>query len=335
MIFTCFTTEIMYNLFYINAAKPNGTVKVMAEGFSISNLRYLQYLDAVYRHKNLTKASEELYVSQPAISAAITAMETKLGYKLLVRGAKGVTFTLEGEQLIPYIQNVLEGIRETEAAAAELSSSGNSFLRLGISPTLGIRMLMHKVYSDFLPSRPNAEIFLYEGSMGKQIIGVKEGAIDMSFNALPSRSDPELKIVPISFARINAIMRLDHPLAERNSVSVTDLGGDDIVLLDEKSATRQIVLDCFRKNGVIPKIVSSHEQVLGLLEMVKYRNCIGFINADPGEDVYSDLVVMPLQEKIGFSVGFIYSAKSSLPKIGKELISFAKEMYPAGETGEN
>ena len=303
----------------------------MAEGFSISNLRYLEYLEAVYRHKNLTKASEELYVSQPAISAAITSIEKNLGYKLLVRGAKGVTFTLEGEQIIPYIQNVLESVKEAENAAAELSSSGNNFLRLGISPTLGIRMLMRRVYSDFLPSRPKAEIFIYEGSMGKQIASVKEGVIDMSFNALPNRPDSEIKVVPISFARINAIMRLDHPLAEKASVSVKDLSEYEIVLLDEKSATRRIVLDCFRKNGVMPKIVSSHEQVLGLLEMVKYRNCIGFINADPGEDVYSDLVVMPLQEKIGFSVGFFYSAKCSLPKIGKELISFAKDMYPAEE----
>ena len=60
------------------------------------NLKRLQYLDAVYQYKNFTQASEALYVSQPAISSAVQALEEELGVRLVVRSTKGVTFTYEG-----------------------------------------------------------------------------------------------------------------------------------------------------------------------------------------------------------------------------------------------
>ena len=59
------------------------------------DLRRLQYLDAVYRYRNFTRASEELFVSQSTISVAIKAMEEELGVKLIIRTPKEVTFTYE------------------------------------------------------------------------------------------------------------------------------------------------------------------------------------------------------------------------------------------------
>ena len=50
------------------------------------NLKRLQYLDAVYQYKNFTQASEALYVSQPAISSAVQALEEELGTQLFIRG---------------------------------------------------------------------------------------------------------------------------------------------------------------------------------------------------------------------------------------------------------
>lgn len=56
------------------------------------NLKRLQYLDAVYQYKNFTQASEALYVSQPAISSAVQALEEELGVRLVVRSSKGYLY---------------------------------------------------------------------------------------------------------------------------------------------------------------------------------------------------------------------------------------------------
>ena len=75
------------------------------------NLKRLQYLDAVYQYKNFTQASEALYVSQPAISSAVQALEEELGVRLVVRSSKGVTFTYEGEQFMIWARRILSPVK--------------------------------------------------------------------------------------------------------------------------------------------------------------------------------------------------------------------------------
>lgn len=114
------------------------------------DIKRLRYLEAVYRYKNFTRASEELFVSQPAISAAVNAMERELGIKLIVRNSKEVTFTFEGEQFMLHAIRILKECDEAEQLMSDLSNTGNRTLHLGVSPTLGARLLPH-LYSEFFP----------------------------------------------------------------------------------------------------------------------------------------------------------------------------------------
>ena len=81
------------------------------------NLKRLQYLDAVYQYKNFTQASEALYVSQPAISSAVQALEEELGVTLLSRSRGGVTLTADGWALMPYIQEICRQQRRGASSA--------------------------------------------------------------------------------------------------------------------------------------------------------------------------------------------------------------------------
>ena len=97
------------------------------------NLKRLQYLDAVYQYKNFTQASEALYVSQPAISSAVQALEEELGVRLVVRSSKGVTFTYEGEQFMIWARRILSTCEAAENAMRDLAGTAEQRLRLGIS----------------------------------------------------------------------------------------------------------------------------------------------------------------------------------------------------------
>ena len=90
------------------------------------NLKRLQYLDAVYQYKNFTQASEALYVSQPAISSAVQALEEELGVRLVVRSSKGVTFTYEGEQFMIWARRILSTCEAAENAMRDLAGTADS-----------------------------------------------------------------------------------------------------------------------------------------------------------------------------------------------------------------
>ena len=177
------------------------------------NLRHLQYLNAVYRYKNFTKASEALYVSQPAISSAISALETELGAKLIVRNSKKVAFTYEGEQFMVWAQRILRLCTETENAMQDLANSAEQRLRLGMSHAF--TDLVPRIFSTFTEQHPRAQIYLDEGSMNKHVEMVRSEQLDLAYNGFPEGPGAEdFERIPIVKAEIHAVLHPDSPLAE-------------------------------------------------------------------------------------------------------------------------
>lgn len=83
------------------------------------DIKRLQYLEAVYRYHNFTRASEELFVSQSAISMAIKSLEADLGVRLIVRSPQSVAFTYEGEQLVQHARRILLECENAEREMAD------------------------------------------------------------------------------------------------------------------------------------------------------------------------------------------------------------------------
>lgn len=149
------------------------------------NLKRLQYLDAVYQYKNFTQASEALYVSQPAISSAVQALEEELGVRLVVRSSKGVTFTYEGEQFMIWARRILSTCEAAENAMRDLAGTAEQRLRLGISHVL-TNPIVPMIFSTFLREHPKAQIYLNEGSMNKHVEMVTGEMLDLAYNAFPT-----------------------------------------------------------------------------------------------------------------------------------------------------
>ena len=150
------------------------------------DFRRLQYLYAVYRYRNFTRASEELFVSQSTISTAIKSLEDDLGVRLIVRTPKEVIFTYEGEQFLLCVRKILQDCQEAETRMADLSETKNQILHLGISPTLGLKLQIFLHSPEFAQKFPKATIYLDEGSMNNHIEKLRQGALDLCYNALPA-----------------------------------------------------------------------------------------------------------------------------------------------------
>jgi DNA-binding transcriptional LysR family regulator len=89
-------------------------------------IEQLQYLNAVTRHGSLRRASEELHLSQPALSEAIRGLELELGVRLLDRHRTGAQISRQGERLLPRINDVLNAVAALRAAAQNSGGSMNS-----------------------------------------------------------------------------------------------------------------------------------------------------------------------------------------------------------------
>lgn len=129
------------------------------------DLKRLNYLVTLYRHRSFTKASEELFVTQPTISLAVKALEEEVGIKLIDRQTKGVAFTPEGEQYVLYAQHILRECEKTETTLRTLSNDWQQTLRLGISPTLGINLQKYICSPEFHQQFPSIHLIVGKRQM--------------------------------------------------------------------------------------------------------------------------------------------------------------------------
>ncbi len=290
------------------------------------DLKRLQYLRMVYQYKNFTRASEALYVSQPAISAAVSGLEEELGVKLIARTSRKVEFTPEGEQVVRQAVSILDYCGEMERTMKDCSASARQFIRLGISSSISSR-IAPAIFSDFLSAHPTVSIQLEEGAMNEHISLLQNGELDLAYNALPDEGDEEnLTGIPIDSARIFAVMHPDHPLARLDEVPVDLLGKESLVMTSAKSKVIGIMTREFEKREITPRIVLCYSQIACMVDVVWACKYVGLISVVGGRPTggLGNLSLRPVKEPESFLVGFLMHRDRYLPKAGYDLISFVK-----------
>ena len=100
------------------------------------NIEHYKVFSSVVKHKNMTKAAEELMISQPAITRTIKTLETELGGTLFIRSTKGLELTAEGEMLYEKVKTALDILNDAENLFDEYSELKTGEIKIGISTVL-------------------------------------------------------------------------------------------------------------------------------------------------------------------------------------------------------
>ncbi|WP_026693010.1 LysR family transcriptional regulator [Peribacillus kribbensis] len=119
-------------------------------------------LQTIYEEGNLSKASERLYISQPALTYRIQQLEKEFNTKILLRKKRGVEFTTHGEYLVQYSQNMLFQLRKTKEHLSNMDHKVRGTLRLGSSGNFA-RYKLPQILEGFLSRYPDIEVNLKTG----------------------------------------------------------------------------------------------------------------------------------------------------------------------------
>src|SRR5687767_11073817 len=104
-------------------------------------LGQLQAVVEIAHTQNLSRASEALFVTQPAISARLRSLERELGAELFVRSRRGMRLTQAGRAFLPYATRVLETLEESRRAVSEVARGSGGELTIGAAPAVGTYVL--------------------------------------------------------------------------------------------------------------------------------------------------------------------------------------------------
>jgi DNA-binding transcriptional LysR family regulator len=194
-------------------------------------IEQLEYVAAVTRHGSLRRAGEQLHLSQPALSEAITRLERELGVTLLDRRRSGARISREGRDLLPLMSEVLEAVARLRTAAGD-RSAGTRVVRLGTVNAATSHLLVPAVQT-LQRRRPEVNVEVVDAQQAEIDLGLVEGTLDLGLvNLLDGDDEPVgLECVDLLHGRPVVVLPAGHPLAEQDEVAVEQLRAERFVAM--------------------------------------------------------------------------------------------------------
>lgn len=212
-------------------------------------LTQLSYIVAVDRYRHFATAAEKSYVTQPTLSMQIHKLEDELGITIFDRSKSPVVPTEIGEKIIEQAREMLKQEKHIEDLASLDDDELHGTFRIGIIPTIA-PYLLPLFLRKFRDNYPNVQLIIEEVKTDKILDLIDQDYLDMGVIATPAERGHIFE-EDLYFEPFMGYVSESHPLAQKDKLSVDDLEGVDIWLLNEGHCFRdQTVQLCkkFRKN---------------------------------------------------------------------------------------
>jgi len=227
------------------------------------NLSSLRTFLTVAKFQGISKALNEIHLTQPAVSRQIHGLEEALGTPLFLRKGRFLALTEAGEILQQYSIRVFQLLTEAQEEIDGLKGLIRGHLRISAATTIGIYMIPD-VLGEFKTQYPGIEISLTISNKEEVLRQVQAGMVDMGFVG-PPVPFPELAMDTYLEDDLVLIVSPQHPLAARDTVSTRMLPEDVFILRERGSGTREIMEEELRRAGASLR----HTMELGSTEAIK------------------------------------------------------------------
>lgn len=213
---------------------------------------------------SFTKAAQSLNMTQPAVSHAISSIESELGVTLIIRDKrKGLILTDVGKRILIHIREILNGIEKVEQEVAAEKGHEVGKIRIGSFPSASAHFLP-KIINIFQQKYPNLELILYEGTL-KEVEGwLLSRVIDIGIVILPNE---EMEIIPLTRGKMVVVLRDDHTLYKKSAITIQDLNNEPIIIF--KGGYEPPIIDMFKQAGVPLRIKYAVSTVTTSLNMIQ------------------------------------------------------------------
>lgn len=219
-------------------------------------LRQLEYFIACAELGSMRAASEQVHLTQSAISTAIADFEKSLGVQLLIRHTRGISLTEAGRRVLADARRLIGSVDDLHASAREIGEALTGGLRVGCYSTLA-PTLLPRVVADFTAAHPEVELDIIEGSHTSLEEELRAGRCELALgydyqaSGMPVPQDLEAHIV--RSAPPHLVLPSGHKLAGRKRVFLRDVVDEPFILFD-LAPGGDYFLNMFHQVGLEPNV---------------------------------------------------------------------------------
>ena len=282
---------------------------------------------------NISKAADELFISQPAISQSIKKLEQSLDTTLFVRSSRGVQLTEDGDLLFAHVKSAFQSLETGEHQIRLRRELGIGHLRIGVSSTLCKYVLLPYLKS-FVRLHPHIQVTIACQSTNHTLQMLENKELDLGLTGRPEqlrsmafypvREIQDIFVVSREYLE-NLLLLLGHtgsaPISTSDSALLLKSG--TLMLLDKDNLTRQYLDQYFKARQLFPENILEATSMDLLIDFAKIGLGIAcvireFVEADLREHTLLELPApFPIAPR---EIGFVFSPKQTNQELIQELI---------------
>ena len=199
------------------------------------SLRQLEIFVAIARHQNVSRAADQLALSQSATSAALIELERQFDTQLFDRVGKRIRLNELGRSVLPHAAELIDRARELETALQAQGAPGE--LHVGATLTIG-NYLGTLIVSDFMQRHPGSKVTLAVENTAHII--AKVASFDLDLGLVEGRCQhPDIDVMPWGDDALEVFAAPHHPLAKKRRLTAADLAKADWIVREPGSGTRE------------------------------------------------------------------------------------------------
>ncbi len=269
--------------------------------------------------KSITKAAEELNVTQSGVTQLINALEKDLNVSLFNRNRQGAVLTKEGEVLYPLIREVLRADSKVIAASKGLNLDEDKIIRIGTFTSVAVNWLpdIIKAYKEI---EPNVKFEFVECGYNNIEESLRTPDVDFAFVPMPNALD--CKCVPIYKDRLLALLPKDHPLAGASLCPMSIFENEDVISLID--TVDRDAKNAFAEAGIRPNIRYAVKDDYAMIAMVEKGLGISIIPELFSKEISENVITCELDPPSYRTIGLAFPSYEHLGQKAKAFAEYIK-----------
>lgn len=228
----------------------------------------------VARLGSMSRAAEEMFLTQPSLTARLKALEQEVGGALFVRTKYGMRLTEAGREFLPYAERCVSTIESGKQHLKELREGTTGHLKLGALPRVSTYTLP-AFLEEFSSVYPHVLISVITGH-SKDVLNMVLTE-EVQVGLARAMNHPDVENIPLYEEELVLVASPRHRFAQRDSVNVTELGQEQLILFDRSSSNYDLTTSLFRDTGLPEPRTVEVDNIEAAKKMVEHQLGVSFL----------------------------------------------------------
>ena len=272
------------------------------------------------------ETAERLFVTTSSLSRHIMALEEDLGVPLFDRTTRKVILNEYGKLFLPYARQLVHIADDCAAAFEEESQTVQGTLSIGSIPKMKAYRI-DEILREFRQNNKNVILHIHEGDSTALVKLLQAGEIDFAFLRNRNVSVDAFETVPIAQDHLVAVLPKDHPPAQQQSIAVSQLEDESLLLISKNSFMHRLCIDLCKNAGFQPRVVLTSQRAENLMDLVEQGTGIALLMQKPIAPILpQNLCIVDIEPRVATTVFLAFQKGQHLTVAGRQFLSLCRSI---------